>query len=285
MNDDDIRQTRHEHGMNRGCRTESEADMGERPNDDGVSGRRRVHADGTESGPWNVRDGGALETALADVLREATLDPEAERQALAAFRAAREADGHQARTRRRDDWRPPAERRAGRRVKATFGAVFASIALGGVAVAAIGSVGSHTDDAGRGTAPPSAVASHRLGASAAPSGGLGPTKRPATAKDTKAHCRAYEQVKDRGKALEATAWQRLVAAAGGTDNVAAYCADQLTHTTVAPSKPGGTGRPGVGAADPGKGAAGNSGASGNNRSGAGDAAGKSGEKNSGKHKQ
>ncbi|MCZ0987347.1 hypothetical protein O1M54_19755 [Streptomyces diastatochromogenes] len=50
---------------------------------------------------------------------------------------------------------------------------------------------------------------------------------PATAKDTLAHCRAYEQIKDRGKALEATAWQRLVTAAGGEENVAAYCSEQI----------------------------------------------------------
>ncbi|WP_328399384.1 hypothetical protein OHS70_21255 [Streptomyces sp. NBC_00390] len=47
------------------------------------------------------------------------------------------------------------------------------------------------------------------------------------AKAVEAHCRAYEKVKDRGHALNATAWRRLVRAAGGEQQVAAYCA-QLT---------------------------------------------------------
>jgi hypothetical protein len=50
---------------------------------------------------------------------------------------------------------------------------------------------------------------------------------PATAKDTEAHCRAYERTKGRGHALDATAWQRLVHAAGGERQVPGYCA-QLT---------------------------------------------------------
>src|SRR5437763_504858 len=35
--------------------------------------------------------------------------------------------------------------------------------------------------------------------------------------------------------LQATAWQRLVAAAGGEANVKAYCAEQLGQRTAAPS--------------------------------------------------
>ncbi|PZG85190.1 hypothetical protein C1I97_33700 [Streptomyces sp. NTH33] len=34
-------------------------------------------------------------------------------------------------------------------------------------------------------------------------------------------------MKGSGKALESTAWQRFLAAAGGEGNVAAYCAEQL----------------------------------------------------------
>ncbi|MGC9544748.1 hypothetical protein ACP4J3_49725, partial [Streptomyces sp. UG1] len=45
-----------------------------------------------------------------------------------------------------------------------------------------------------------------------------------------AHCRAYEKVKGRGKELDATVWQQLVEAAGGKENVAAYCAEQLAQT-------------------------------------------------------
>nr|WSY56412.1 hypothetical protein OG999_43925 [Streptomyces sp. NBC_00886] len=214
-------------------------------------------------------DTARLEATLAAVIRDRDLDPEAEQQALAAFRTTRNAGPHRARTRRRDDWRVPAKRRAGRPVKTTFGVVFASLALGGVAVAAIGSAGSSTDGAGtdRGTAHPS-VAPDRPGseASSASSGTGRPTDGSSPAQDTEAHCRAYEQVKDRGKALEATAWQQLVAAAGGTDKVAAYCSEQLAQATSAPSKPAGTGQPSQ-AADAGNGTAGNTGSSGNGQTG------------------
>jgi hypothetical protein len=245
------------------------------------------------SGPWDVRDTAALETVLAAAIRGGTLDPEAEQQALAAFRTARGAGTHRARSRRRDDWRLPVERRARRPVKMTFGVVFASLALGGVAVAAIGSAGSSTDGAGtdRGTAHPSALAPDQPGggASSASSGGPGPTDGSGPAQDTEAHCRAYEQVKDRGKALDARAWQQLVAAAGGTDKVAAYCSEQLARATATPSGPAGTGKPGEGAAAAGNGTAGSTGVPGNantpggtdNAAGNGQA---SGGQGSGKHK-
>jgi hypothetical protein len=170
------------------------------------------------------------------------------------------------RTRRRDDWRLPEERRVRHRARLTFGVVFASLTLGGVAVAAIGSGGPSSDDAGtgRGAGHPSAVAPEQPGATAssASSGGPAPTDRPSSAQDTEAHCRAYEQVEKHGKALDATAWQRLVAAAGGTDKVAAYCSEQLARATATPTGPNGTGKPGQGAADAGNGTAGNTGGSG-----------------------
>ncbi len=222
--------------------------MGERLGGDGVPGRRRAHPGGAVSDPWEVGGAARLETELGAVLRESHSDPEAEQRALTAFRAAHEEGAHQARTRRRDDWRLPAERRARRPVKMTLGVVFASLTLGGVAVAAIGSVGSPMDGDGaaRGTAHPSAAAPDEPSGEApsASSGVPGPTDGPATAQDTEAHCRAYEQVKDRGKALEGTAWQRLVTAAGGTDKVAAYCSEQLARATAAPSRPAGNGKAG-----------------------------------------
>ncbi|MFF2127209.1 hypothetical protein ACFVW1_17740 [Streptomyces olivochromogenes] len=259
--------------------------MGERLGGDGVPGRRRVHPGGSASDLWEARDATTLETELGAVLREGHLDPEAEQRALTAFRAAHDAGGaHRARTRRRDDWRPPAERRARRPVKMTLGVVFAGLTLGGVAVAAIGSVGSSTDGAGagRGTAHPATVAPDEPGgdASSASSGVPGPTDRPATAQDTEAHCRAYEHVKDRGKALDARAWQRLVTAAGGEDEVAAYCSQQLARATATPSRPAGNGKAGS------AGTSGN-GTSGNNAGGTGNAAGNgqaSDTKGSGKHK-
>ncbi|MEU8028681.1 hypothetical protein AB0C13_08560 [Streptomyces sp. NPDC049099] len=244
--------------------------MGERLSADGVPGRRRVHPGGAVSGVWDGPES-PLETLLATVIRADHLDPEAERRALAAFRAAAHGAGaRRARTRRRDDWRLPEARRARRPVRMTFGVVFASLTLGGVAVAAIGSAGSSTDGTGtgRGPAHPSAVTPARPGGAApsAPSVGRGPTDRPSSAKDTEAHCRAYEQVDKRGKALDARAWQRLVAAAGGENRVAAYCSEQLTRASAGPA---GRGKPGKDAADTGHSTAGNTGTSGNGTSGNG----------------
>ncbi|MGW2746895.1 hypothetical protein [Streptomyces sp. NPDC001450] len=269
--------------------------MGERMSGGAVPGRRRVHPGCTVSGRRDVHDAASLETSLAAALRAGHLDPEAEQRAVAAFRAARGTGAHRARTRRRDDWRPAAERRAGRSVKMTFGVVFASLSLGGVAVAAIGSVGSSADGAGagRGTAHPSAVAPERPGgeaSSASSPGGPRPTGGPSPAQDTEAHCRSYEQVKGPGKALDARAWQQLVAAAGGQDKVASYCSEQLARATATPSGPAGTGRPGGGAADTGNGAARKAGDSGNGTSGTGgtgNAAGSGqagGDKGSGNHR-
>ncbi|MGG7572853.1 hypothetical protein [Streptomyces sirii] len=245
--------------------------MGERLSGDGAPvrhrdghghGHRHRHPDGTVSGQWDVHDSAALETALGTALRTDRLDPEAERRALAAFRAAGHgASAHRARTRRRDDWRPREGRSLRRPVRMTFGVVLASLTLGGVAVAAIGSAGSSTHGAGTGrvTAHPSTAAPDQAGgkASSAPSG------RSSPAQDTEAHCRAYKHVEASGKALEATAWQRLVAAAGGKDKVAAYCSAQLARATAAPNGPAGKEKPGKGTANPGNGTAGNTGAAGN----------------------
>ncbi|GAA3773966.1 hypothetical protein ACFS5L_29145 [Streptomyces phyllanthi] len=243
--------------------------MGDRLSGDGVTGRRRVHPGDAVPGPWDPCDDVALRTVLAAAMRASDLAPEAEQRAVAAFRAARGAGAHRARTRRRDDWRLPAERRARRSVKATSAAVFTSLALGGVAVAAIGSAGSHSDGTGRSTPRPSVAAPARPGGETSPasSGGLGARDGSSSARDTEAHCRAYEQVQDSGKALDATAWQQLVAAAGGEDEVAAYCAEQLARATATPSRSGDTGRPTAGAADAGTETAGNTGTSGNGNPG------------------
>ncbi|MEU6364648.1 hypothetical protein ABZ876_02615 [Streptomyces sp. NPDC046931] len=84
------------------------------------------------------------ETRTADALRAALrprrLDPEAEARALAAF-----LDAHKQRqgtrpmrTRRRDDWRPSARRRACRSLRTLLAVLLSGAALGGVAVAARG---------------------------------------------------------------------------------------------------------------------------------------------------
>ncbi|MFF0220756.1 hypothetical protein [Streptomyces sp. NPDC004629] len=240
--------------------------MGERHSDDGPPGRRRAHPVGAVPGPRPADQDAALEARFGTALRPegAGLDPEAERRAVAAFRAARDTGAHRARTRRRDDWRPGAPRRARFSVKATLSVFLASVALGGLAVAAIASAGSPAPhgEPGPGTPHPTTETHERPASRPAPSArrpvtspgatrpapaspapadpaATGPAAarpdRPAT--DTLAHCRAYEQVKDRGKALDATAWQRLVAAAGGADKVAAYCAARLPPPSEKPAPP------------------------------------------------
>ncbi len=118
-------------------------------------------------------------------------------------------------------------------VKTTLSLFVASLALGGVAVAAIGSSGtSDAPDGGKARPTPSAGASGRPAAdpSAASSGAAaGKPGHPSTAQDTEARCRAYDQVEGSGRALDSTAWQRLVTAAGGEDKVAAYCTEQLAR--------------------------------------------------------
>ncbi|MFI9807798.1 hypothetical protein ACIHEJ_26120 [Streptomyces sp. NPDC052301] len=225
--------------------------MGEQHSGGGLPGRPHAHPGGTASVTVSAPDRtgtdadrtptagltdlSELEVRFGAALRADGVDPEAERRALAAFRTAREAGAHRARTRSRDDWRPAAPRRS---LKVTLSVALASLTLGGVAVAAIGSAGSGTH--GRRDTPrprhPSPSAPHRPAtgpgttAGGTPEGGsraaAAHPAHPGTAQDTVAHCRTYARAGDRGGALDATAWQRLVAAAGGTDKVASYCAAQ-----------------------------------------------------------
>jgi hypothetical protein len=216
-----------------------------------------------------------LHTILVAALLAGEPDPEAERRAVAAFRTARDAGAHRARTRHRDDWRLPAQRRTGRPVRTTAAAVFTSIALGGVAVAAIGSAGSSANGTGEGPHP-SVLAPARPGEETPPasSGDPGRHDGSSSVQDTEAHCRAYERVRDRGRTLDATAWQRLVAAAGGEDEVDGYCAERLARPTAAPGRSGVPGRSGQGAADAGTGTPGKDGTPGIGNPGNGPAGGK-----------
>jgi hypothetical protein len=216
--------------------------MGERQSGGGVPGRRRVHPGGTGSSnaAENAAESAAessaeLETLLAaavreDVaLREKHAGSEGEQRAIAAFLAARDAGAHRARTRRRDDWRPREQRRS-RSVRVTLSVAVASVTLGGVAVAGIGTVGSSSDtDRAKNPAGPQTSAPARTSSAPSPATPSEKPDRPVTAQDTEAHCRAYEQVQGRGNALNSTAWQRLVEAAGGAGNVATYCAGQLAQ--------------------------------------------------------
>ncbi|MGW4439070.1 hypothetical protein ACWELO_25470 [Streptomyces sp. NPDC004596] len=235
--------------------------MGERLSGEGLPARRRGHPGGTVLGSATAGPDTGFEARIAAALRgdgADGLDPEAERRAVAAFRTARDS-GRRARTRRRDDWRPGRPHRARLSLRTTLSVVLASLTLGGVAFAAMGSPGlAGPGDGGTGprrTRPPvsaqntaGTTARHRTAepdgtVSAAPSARPG---RPANAQDTRAHCRAYEQVRGRGRALDSTAWHRLVLAAGGADGVADYCAAQLASPARTPS-PARTSHPGNGA--------------------------------------
>jgi hypothetical protein len=213
------------------------------------------HSDGGSRVP--ARDGSAssadgLQLALGRALRAEVLGAPAEQQALAAFRAARDSGAHQqAGTRKRDDWRP--RRRPGRRsLRSALAVCVAGLTLSGVAVAAIGTPGKghdrQQDEDGRAPRRPSAAAPATPAPSAPtpydtvspaspgdPSASPTP-ERPPAAEDVQAHCRAYPSVRGSGKALESTAWQRFLTAAGGEGNVAAYCADHLRRAQ--PGNPG-----------------------------------------------
>ncbi|MFJ9540473.1 hypothetical protein ACIRPX_24810 [Streptomyces sp. NPDC101225] len=253
--------------------------MGDRHSDGGARARRHAHRGGARPGPLHGPDGPALESLIAGVLRAEALDADDEQRAVAAFRAARETAVHGVRTRRRDDWRPREHRRTRRSVRVTFTLSLAGLTLGGVAFAAIDSVhgSSHDGHVSRQqthapAAPSGTAAAHTPGPTDAPD-------RPETAKDAEAHCQAYEKVKDSGQAMESTAWQRLIAAAGGEENVAAYCAAELAEPTAA-STPSATDRPknpqstqrGKASRNPNAGSSGGSGSSGVSGSSGGSAA-------------
>lgn len=196
-------------------------------------------------GPPGHRQGTLdVEARLGAALRAYDPDPEAEHRAVAAFRTARTPGARPPRTRRRDDWRPASPRRS---LRTVLSLALASLALGGVATAAIGVSGSQED--GRGVrrphpsttaAPPVPVApSSAVPPSTAtpppPAESGPPTARPVTVHGTRAPCQAFEKAAARGHAPDARAWRQLVAAAGGQEEVAAYCAARNAD------RPGGTG--------------------------------------------
>ncbi|WP_217128030.1 hypothetical protein [Streptomyces sp. AC558_RSS880] len=236
--------------------------MGERQNDDGPAGRRRVHPEGAPSGHIGpdpvtggrrVVDAADLEALLAAALIRRGVDAGAEQRAVAAFLAAREAGAHGARTRSRDDWRTRRSRFGRHSLKATLSVVVAGLTLSGVAVAGIGAAGSSTDgpaeDGRRTHAPSPGTTGPSTGGSAGPGPGPGPgagTGRPdlpGAAGETEAPCRAYEEVQGRGKALDSAAWERLTEAAGGAANVDAYCAERLGGAAGAEERSAGTRAP------------------------------------------
>ncbi|MFE6888966.1 hypothetical protein [Streptomyces sp. NPDC057694] len=139
-----------------------------------------------------------LGEALAAAVRPRQADgTSGERQALAAFRAARDAGALTAPPRRRDDWRPR-RGRARWSARAAVGAVVASLAVGGVAVAGIGTVTGPDTHRERSrpapattTSPAPAPAAPRTTAPAKPTTGVLPP-RPEQADDEQARCKSYE---------------------------------------------------------------------------------------------
>ncbi|WP_406007128.1 hypothetical protein OG440_13735 [Streptomyces sp. NBC_00637] len=214
--------------------------MGERLNDGAGHSRRRAHpADAADDGPEAAA--ATLEALLGRALRDRSEHGvrgfgEGERRAVAAFRAARDAGAHQARTRRRDDWRPRVRRHTARSLRATLSVLVAGLTLGGVAFAA---VATSTDGAAEGAGhpePPVTASGARSDATVPVSprpAASADRDRPVNADDTAAHCRAYEKVGGRGQAMDSTAWRRLATAAGGEKNVLAYCAAQAAASAGA----------------------------------------------------
>ncbi|MFH7338053.1 hypothetical protein [Streptomyces sp. KHY 26] len=209
--------------------------MAERNGGDGPPGHRHGTLD--------------VEARLGAALRAYHPDPEAEHRAVAAFRTARTPGARPPRTRPRDDWRPASPRRS---LRTALSLALASLALGGVATAAIGVSGSREAEQGVRRPHPSTTAtppvpvapSSAVPPSTAtpppPAGSGPPAAHPVTVHGTRARCQAFGKAAPRGHALDATAWQQLVAEAGGQEEVAAYCAarnaDRPGETGAGPTR-------------------------------------------------
>ncbi|XUN59992.1 hypothetical protein ACRAS7_00025 [Streptomyces lividans] len=121
-------------------------------------GARHEAGDGRDTGPRPAPGGVPGTEALLAAARAESADTEGERRALAAFRAARDAEpARAARTRWRDDWRPRDGRHQGRTPRTALSVLLASLTLGGVAYAAMGGGGSASDDGGPDRTRPPAV--------------------------------------------------------------------------------------------------------------------------------
>ncbi|MFI6371928.1 hypothetical protein [Streptomyces sp. NPDC050546] len=162
--------------------------MAERQSGGGLPGRRSRPA---------LSDAEVEALIVASLVRDG-VDAWAEQRAVAAFRAARDAGAHRGRARRRDDWGPRDRGHAVPSLRTTLSVLFAGLMLVGVAMGAVGAAGFPADD-----------------------------EHPAPARETEADCRDYQETGGNGQGLNATVWQRLVAAAGGEQNVTAYCTGQL----------------------------------------------------------
>ncbi|MEU7068608.1 hypothetical protein AB0B30_02785 [Streptomyces narbonensis] len=198
-----------------------------------------------------MREHDDIEAALTAALRPEGVDDASTQEAVAAFRAARDTGLHTSRrTRRREDWRPVRERGTGRPLRTALAALAASLTLGGVAFAAVASHDSFDErevrlpEPRRSTAAP--LPSREPASPASPSPGPGssaPRGVPATPlvpagpahppRSSESYCRAYGKSSDKGRAMEAAARERLIAAADGKD-VATYCDALLASATAGP---------------------------------------------------
>ncbi|MER6105302.1 hypothetical protein ABT115_24085 [Streptomyces sp. NPDC001832] len=204
-----------------------------------------------------------LAALFAAAQRTGALDPGDEERATAAFVAARDEGAHNAVVRwrrRRDDWRPAKRRRGVRSFRVMLGGFVAAATLGGVAVAAgSGAIperfgGGESDGAESVRSPrtsPATPGGHPSGdeslqpdgdgtapgATNAP-GDVRPSGRPDRAQDDVALCRVYLSDRGNGKAMDAAAFERLEAAAGGASEVAvtAYCDGLLGQPSPGESK-------------------------------------------------
>ncbi|MDQ0845993.1 hypothetical protein [Streptomyces sp. V1I6] len=199
-----------------------------------------------------------LDELLAAAARPAPIAPDAEENALAAFRAARDEGALALPTRPEDDWRPAETRTRVPWIRAGVGALVAGVMLGGVAMAA-GAIPtpfadppaekprpvprvspSGAGEQSTGVTPPATVPA------VPPATVPGVHEHPSTAEDLTAHCRAYEAAEAAGRnhgkpgggnangkadgrradggAKESAVRERLAAVAGGPDKVEAYCA-------------------------------------------------------------
>jgi len=207
--------------------------------------------------PADDKRAAALAGLLAAAAAPAALDPDREEAAVAAFRAARDAGvltaGVRQRHRRRaDDWRPGARglRHAARSAKTVTGALFATLALGGVAVAAaVGALptsfgsGAHGPDPLQSGGSSARAGSKDPGSSASPApdqerpaGGASrgvATPTPSTSPgstDYKALCTAYAAADWRRSGMNRQSYRDLEkAAGGGRHRVRQYCAGLLGH--------------------------------------------------------
>ncbi|MFE4716128.1 hypothetical protein [Streptomyces sp. NPDC057889] len=209
----------------------------------------------SEDEPAGPAGAGGFEALLAAAVRSARPQDDAEEQAVAAFREARDQGAHSARTRRRDDWRPRSRGLARWSLRTTVGTLIAGVTLGGVAMAGIGAVGDAPgDDAGQRPAPersssstPGRSTPDQVRPSATVPAGSRPhapgrsAGHPDQAGDTLAKCHAYASVRGRGRALDSPAWQRFLAEAGGEASVDAYCAAERARQETGGGSNGGNG--------------------------------------------